>query len=121
MLDYAEQLTGDRQAANTELAGIAAADGYHSASPLRPTLSHPATARPAGDNDVNDARKLAGAYTPVAYFAGEVKADREAVDLYQSESQSAGNSALRSYARNFLPKMRGELATAEHLLHVEMS
>lgn len=121
VLDYAEEIVGDRQAANGQLAAIAQQAGYRSASPVSPRLGSSPTIRPSGATNEANERKLQGAFSPIAYFTGEVRANKEAVALYQDELSHASNTALRRYASAFLPKMQGELTRATHLLHVEMA
>jgi len=118
VLDYAEQIVGDRQAANTELAALAKTLGYHGKIAARPAMSRPATARPQSNANLSNEHKLSGAYAPVAYFEREIKANQDAVSLYQAEAARAG--PLQGYARKYLPKMRGEVQSAQHLLHVEL-
>jgi predicted outer membrane protein len=70
------------------------------------------------DQNAN-AKKLQSGYGAVAYFEKEVAANTAAVALYGSEAQNGSSAALRAYAKNFLPKMQGELKNAKHLLSVE--
>jgi predicted outer membrane protein len=77
------------------------------------------TARPAAQDQNANAKSLGSGYSAVAYFEKEVAANTAAVSLYKSESQNGSDAALRSYAKNFLPKMQGELKNSMHLLSVE--
>jgi predicted outer membrane protein len=120
VLDYTEALIADRNAANNQLESLAQTAGYHSPNAPASEMAS-ATARPASQTqNANDTRLQSG-YSAVAYFEKEVAANTEAVALYRSESQNGSNVALRSYAKNFLPKMQGELKNATHLLSVERS
>jgi predicted outer membrane protein len=118
VLDYAEQIVGDRQAANTELAALAKTNAYRTKVAVRQAMTAPATARPQGNTNLSNERKLSAAYAPVPYFQREIAANRQAVSLYQAQAGRGG--PLQGYARKYLPKMRGELQSAEHLLHVEL-
>jgi hypothetical protein len=120
VLDYAEAILGDRQAANRELASIAQSADYHSTLTVTPETGAAPTVRPSGSNAHANEQKLNGNMAPVPYFQEEVKANQAAVALYQKESAIAGSSALRAYAKKYLTKLQGELSQASHLLHVEM-
>lgn len=108
VLDYAEAIVGDRQAANNELAAIAQHANYHSSSPVRSWTPTSPTIPP------NKAT-----FSAQPYFQEEIKANQAAVNLYTAEASNGGSDALRQYARNFLPKLQGELKQATHLLQVE--
>jgi Domain of unknown function (DUF4142) len=118
VLDYTEALIGDRNAANDQLEAAAQAAGYHSPNAPASEMT-PATARPASENQNANDKSLQSGYSAVAYFEKEVAANTAAVALYKSELQNGSNVALRSYAKNFLPKIQGELKNAAHLLSVE--
>jgi hypothetical protein len=120
VLDYTAAIIGDRNAANDQLEAVAQTAGYRSPNAPRAEMAAP-TARPASQDQNANAKSLASGYSAVAYFEKEVAANTAAVNLYKSESQNASDAALRSYAKNFLPKMQGELKNSVHLLSVERS
>jgi predicted outer membrane protein len=118
VLDYTESVIGDRNAANDQLVSVAQSAGYKSPQTPRSEMAS-ATARPMGQDQNANGKQLQSGYGAVAYFEKEVAANTAAVALYGSEAQNGSNAALRSYAKNFLPKMQGELKNAKHLLSVE--
>jgi predicted outer membrane protein len=118
VLDYTEAIIGDRNTANDQLEALAKASGYHSPNTPASEMAS-STARPASQSQNANDKSLQSGYSAVAYFEKEVAANTAAVALYKSESQDGANVALRSYAKNFLPKMQGELKNATHLLSVE--
>jgi predicted outer membrane protein len=118
VLDYTEAIIGDRNAANDQLAPIAQSAGYRSPDAPRPEAA-PATARPADMGAMANDKRMQSGYTAVAYFEKEVAANTAAVALYRVQAANGSNTSLRSYAKNFLPKMQGELKNATHLLSVE--
>jgi predicted outer membrane protein len=120
VLQYTEAIIGDRNAANDQLQAVAQSAGYRSPNAPRPEMAAP-TARPASQNQNANAKSLQAGYSAVSYFEKEVAANTAAVALYKAEAQHGADAALRTYAKNFLPKMQGELTNASHLLSVERS
>lgn len=117
VLDYIEEVWGDRRTANQELEAIAKSEGYPSSKEQQPQAGAPATSRP-------NSSRLPAAQTAafgVQYFTAEVAADREAVALYAAEAKNGSDAALRRYAQSFEPKLQGELRTATHDLAIERS
>jgi hypothetical protein len=120
VLDYVEALIADRNAANDQLQATAQTAGYRSPNAPRSEMAS-ATARPASQNQNANDKSMQAGYSAVAYFEKEVAANTAIVALYKSETQSGSDVALRSYAKNFLPKLEGELKNSTHLLSVERS
>ena len=117
VLDYIEEVWGDRRSANQQLEAAAKSAGYTSASEFKPQSGAPSTSRPATSRLPSSQTAAFG----VQYFKVEVAADREALTLYAGEAKSGSDASLREYARSFEPKLQGELTNATHDLAVEQS
>jgi predicted outer membrane protein len=106
VLDYAEEVTGDRQAMNTALTSIAQAANYHGYPPV---LSYSPSGTPTE-------RPNMAPFNPTQYFRDEIASTQTAISLYSAEASSGSDAALRSYAKNYLPKLKGELSRAKSYL-----
>lgn len=102
---FAATMIRDHGKANAELKSIAQKDGY--------TLS----STPTQEEEANLAklRSLRGKDFDNAYAAMMVKDHREAVALFQSESNSGNESDLKSFSAQTLPTLQHHLSLATAL------
>jgi|GEM_PF-1339970 putative membrane protein len=112
---YAGRMTTDHQAANQQLAAIAADIGVDtgSAQPIQP---QPATTPGAGAPNMPSGAK---ALTPVAYFSAEVRAHQQAIALFSREASSGSNTKLQAFAKKTLPVLKEHLRLAQTYLKQE--
>jgi putative membrane protein len=111
---YAGRMTTDHQAANQQLAGIAADIGVDTGS-TQPVQPQPATTPGLGRPNVPPGAK---ALSPLAYFREEVTAHRKAIALFSREAAS-GNAKLQAFAKQTLPTLKAHLQLAQTYLKQE--
>jgi len=102
---FATTMITDHGKANAELKAIAQKDGY--------TLS--ATPTREQEADLAKLRTLHGKDFDTAYAAMMVKDHRDAVALFQSESNSGNDSDLKQFATQTLPTLQHHLSLATSL------
>jgi putative membrane protein len=102
---FAQRMTTDHTAANTELQQIA-----KQANINLPT-------RPAGKDAAEEQklRELNGAAFDQAYAQGQLQDHRETVELFQKEASSGQDPALKAFSQKTLPILQQHLQMAEAL------
>jgi putative membrane protein len=102
---FAQRMTTDHTAANTELQQIA----------KQANINLPS--QPAGKDAAEEQklRGLSGAAFDQAYAQGQLQDHRETVELFQKEASSGQDAALKAFAQKTLPILQQHLQMAEAL------
>ena len=104
---FAEKMIKDHTQTSNELKSLV------QSGKVKATL--PTALDPEHEKELADLKKLSGKRLDAAYDQMQVRAHKEAVDLFTKYSQTGDNSELKQWAAKTLPTLKEHLSMAEKL------
>lgn len=114
--EYAERISTDIGAANVQLIALDRRYGVPLEHLPSPAVGAPSTPQPPTHTNEAKMALLAGSLAPRRYFETEIAQQRDALVLFAREARDGSTQALRAFAQTTLPKLRADLALAQHSL-----